>query len=53
MQRRQLSIWLSAAALGLGLSATSASAAWPDNKTISIVVPYAPGGTADALARRC
>ena len=51
MQRRQLSIWLSAAALGLGLSATSASAAWPDNKTISIVVPYAPGGTADALAR--
>ena len=51
MQRRQLSIWLSAAALGLGLSATAASAAWPDNKTLSIVVPYAPGGTADALAR--
>ena len=53
MQRRQLSTWLSATALGLGLglSATSASAAWPDNKTISIVVPYAPGGTADALAR--
>ena len=51
MQRRQLSICLSAAALGLSLSTTSASAAWPDNKTISIVVPYAPGGTADALAR--
>src|SRR5690349_2427592 len=29
---------------------TPAVAAWPE-KTISIVVPYAPGGTADALAR--
>ena len=53
MHRRQLSSWLSATALGLGLglSVSPASAAWPDNKTISIVVPYAPGGTADALAR--
>ena len=30
---------------------TPALAAWPDGKTISLVVPYAPGGTADALAR--
>ncbi|MBK7656262.1 MAG: tripartite tricarboxylate transporter substrate binding protein [Betaproteobacteria bacterium] len=33
------------------MAATPALAAWPDGKPINIVVPYAPGGTADALAR--
>lgn len=39
------------AGLALTAAAAPALAAWPDHKTISIVVPYAPGGTADALAR--
>jgi tripartite-type tricarboxylate transporter receptor subunit TctC len=43
---------LLAAALLLGLfAAPSAQAAWPADKPIQLVVPYAPGGTADALSR--
>ena len=51
MQRRNFNTLLTAVSLALSLAAPAASAAWPDGKPISIVVPYAPGGTADALAR--
>lgn len=51
MQRRTINTLLAAAGLALTMSAPAAWAAWPDGKPISIVVPYAPGGTADALAR--
>jgi tripartite-type tricarboxylate transporter receptor subunit TctC len=51
MKRRTINTLLSAAALALAMAAPAAHAAWPEGKTISIVVPYAPGGTADALAR--
>ncbi len=49
MKRRTLNAFLSAVALSV--AAPAALAAWPDGKTVSMVVPYAPGGTADALAR--
>jgi tripartite-type tricarboxylate transporter receptor subunit TctC len=49
MHRRPL---LAAAALTAGLlAALPARAAWPTDRPIQIVVPYAPGGTADALSR--
>ena len=51
MQRRSFTTLLGTAAWVLSVFTSAAHAAWPDGKTLNIVVPYAPGGTADALAR--
>ncbi|WP_253261833.1 hypothetical protein [Ramlibacter montanisoli] len=50
MNRRSMNALMASAALAFAAIPAAASAAtWPDGKPISIVVPYAPGGTADAL----
>ena len=51
MLRRNFNVLLAATGLVIALTPSAALASWPNGKTISIVVPYAPGGTADALAR--
>lgn len=51
MNRNTFNRFLVIACAALSVTATPALAAWPDGKPINIVVPYAPGGTADALAR--
>lgn len=51
MTRRAFKTLLASTALCLAALPATTWAAWPDGKAISIVVPYAPGGTADALAR--
>ncbi len=50
MIRRSFQRAAFALAVAACLGTTTAMAAWPD-KPITIVVPYAPGGTADALSR--
>lgn len=51
MQRRRFNRVAGALALGFSTVSTPTWAAWPDGRPINVVVPYAPGGTADALAR--
>jgi tripartite-type tricarboxylate transporter receptor subunit TctC len=43
--------WLVAVALALGGAGAATAQTYPGGKVVSIIVPYAPGGTTDTLAR--
>jgi tripartite-type tricarboxylate transporter receptor subunit TctC len=53
MQRRHLIAAAAATALAASLGAGTAAAqsAWPEGKTITMIVPFPPGGVADTVAR--
>ena len=50
LNRRSLVLASAATVLGLAGASSNAQSAWP-NKPVKIVVPFAPGGTTDILAR--
>ena len=53
MQRRHLIAAAAATALAASLGAGTAAAqsVWPEGKTITMIVPFPPGGVADTVAR--
>lgn len=53
MNRRALMLSATILCTGMGLTAAPAFAqgAWPEGKTITMIVPFPPGGVADTVAR--
>ena len=53
MQRRHLITAAAAATLAasLGAGPAAAQSAWPEGRTITMIVPFPPGGVADTVAR--
>lgn len=53
MQRRTLIAWAASLpwGVGLGLNPAAAQGGWPEGRTITMIVPFPPGGVADTVAR--